>query len=222
MKMSQWREARKTVLEAARKMAEKGLVAGTSGNISLRLPAEGKKQLMAITPTSRYYDTLNIDDIPIIDFDGKRVAGELAPSIETALHIEIYRARKDVNAIIHTHSVYASAAAVAGVDIPPLLEDQVVFLGGEIKLASFAPSGSPELATNAVAALGERNAVLLANHGAIGTGRTMRDAFTACELIEKTAKVYFLTLIAGKVNRLPEKAIAIQKALYAKLQTREE
>jgi L-ribulose-5-phosphate 4-epimerase len=222
MKMSQWQEARKTVLEAARKMAEKGLVAGTSGNISLRLPAEGKKQLMAITPTSRYYDTLNIDDIPIIDFDGQRVAGDLAPSIETALHIGVYRARKDVNAIIHTHSVYASAAAVAGVDIPPLLEDQVVFLGGEIKLASFAPSGSPELATNAVAALGERNAVLLANHGAIGTGRTMRDAFTACELIEKTAKVYFLTLIAGKVNRLPEKAIAIQKALYAKLQTREE
>jgi ribulose-5-phosphate 4-epimerase/fuculose-1-phosphate aldolase len=222
MKMSQWQEARKTVLEAARKMAEKGLVAGTSGNISLRLPADGKKQLMAITPTSKYYDTLNIDDIPIIDFDGQRVAGDLAPSIETTLHIGIYRARKDINAIIHTHSVYASAAAVAGTDIPPLLEDQVVLLGGEIKLAGYAPSGSPELATNAVAALGERNAVLLANHGAIGTGRTMRDAFTACELIEKTAKVYFLTLIAGKVNQLPEKAIAIQKALYAKLQTREE
>jgi L-ribulose-5-phosphate 4-epimerase len=220
--MRQWQEARKTVLEAARKMAEKGLVVGTSGNISLRLPSDGKKQLMAITPTSRHYDTLNIDDIPIIDFSGKRAAGELPPSIETSLHTGIYRARKDVNAIIHTHSVFASAAAVAGIEIPPLLEDQVVYLGGEIKLAGYAPSGSAELMTNAVAALGERNAVLLANHGAVGTGRTMRDAFTACELIEKTARVYFLALSAGKVNRLPEKAIAIQKELYAKLQTREE
>jgi len=220
--MNQWQEARKTVIEAARRMSEKGLVAGTSGNISLRLPSDGKKQLMAITPTSRHYDTLKIDDIPIIDFNGKRVAGELPPSIETQMHIGIYRARKDVNAIIHTHSVFASAAAVAGIDIPPLLEDQVVYLGGEIKMADYAVSGSPELMTNAVAALGERNAVLLANHGAVGTGRTMRDAFTACELIEKTARVYFLALSAGKVNQLPEKAIAIQKELYAKLQTREE
>ncbi|MBN1692005.1 MAG: class II aldolase/adducin family protein [Dehalococcoidales bacterium] len=220
--MNQWQEAKKTVIEAARRMSEKGLVAGTSGNISLRLPSDGKKQLMAITPTSRHYDTLKIDDIPIIDFNGKRVAGELPPSIETQMHIGIYRARKDVNAIIHTHSVFASAAAVAGIDIPPLLEDQVVYLGGEIKMADYAVSGSPELMTNAVAALGERNAVLLANHGAVGTGRTMRDAFTACELIEKTARVYFLALSAGKVNQLPEKAIAIQKELYAKLQTREE
>jgi len=220
--MNEWQEARKTVIEAARKMSGKGLVAGTSGNISLRLPSDGKKQLMAITPTSRHYDTLKIDDIPIIDFDGKRVAGELPPSIETQMHTGIYRSRKDVNAIIHTHSVFASAAAVAGIDIPPLLEDQVVYLGGEIKLADYAVSGSPELMTNAVAALGKRNAVLLANHGAVGTGRTMRDAFTACELIEKTARVYFLALSTGKVNQLPEKAIAIQKELYAKLQTREE
>ena len=220
--MNQWREARKTVLEAALKIAEKGLVVGTSGNISLRLPSDGKKQMMAITPTSRHYDTLKVDDIPIIDFDGQRVAGDLPPSIETPLHIGIYKARKDVNAIIHTHSVFASAAAVAGIDIPPILEDQAAFLGGEIKLAGYALSGTPEQMTNVLAALGDRNAVLMANHGAVGTGKNMRDAFTACELIEKTARVYFLTLSAGKVNQLPEKALAIQKELYSKSQTREE
>ena len=220
--MNQWREARKTVLEAALKMAEKGLAVGTSGNISLRLPSNGKNQLMAITPTLRYYDTLKVDDIPIIDFEGQRIAGDLPPSIEMPLHIGIYRARKDVNAVIHTHSVFASAAAVAGFDIPPILEDQAVFLGGEIKLAGYALSGTPEQLANVLAALGERNAVLLANHGAVGTGRTVRDAFTACELIENTARVYFLALSAGKVNQLPEKALAIQKALYTKLQTGEE
>ena len=220
--MSQWKEARKTVLEAARKMVEKGLVVGTCGNISLRLPTDGDRQLMAITPTSQHYDTLKIDDIPIIDFSGTQAAGDLPLSKETPLHTSIYRARKDINAIIHTHSVFASAAAVAGIDIPPILEDQVVFLGGEIKLAGYALSGTPEQLANVLAALGERNAVLLANHGAVGTGRTMRDAFTACELIERTARVYLLALSAGKVNQLPAKALAIQKAFYINLQTREE
>jgi L-ribulose-5-phosphate 4-epimerase len=203
--MGHWREAKKTVLEAALKILEKGLVVGTSGNISLRLPNQGKTQLMAITPTSRYYDTLRIDDIPIIDFNGKNVEGSLKPSIETPLHIGIYKAREDINAIIHTHSVFSSAAAVAGIDIPVILEDQAVILGGEIKLAGYASSGTPEQLTNVLRALGNRNAVLLANHGAIGTGQTMRDALTACELIEKTAQVYLLALAAGKLNRLPKK-----------------
>ena len=219
--MSDWQDARKTVLEAAVKISEKGLVVGTSGNISLRLPARGKRQLIAITPTSRHYDTLKIDDIPIIDFDGNNVDGSLPPSIETPLHIGIYQARKDVNAIIHTHSVFASAAAVAGFDIPVILEDQAAILGGEIKTAGYTLSGTPEQLTNALAALGDRNAVLLANHGAVGTGRSMRDAFTACELIEKTARVYFLALSAGKVNQLPKKAREIQKALYDKQQKKD-
>ena len=217
--MSQWQEFKKTVLETARRMSEKGLVVGTSGNISLRLPPAGKRQLIALTPTSRHYDLLDIDDIPIIDFDGRRVEGNLPPSVETPLHIGIYRARNNINAIIHTHPVFASAAAVAGLDIPPILEDQVIFLGGEIKLANYAPSGSRELVTNAIAALGDRSAVLLPNHGAVGTGRTMRDAFTACELIEKTARIYLLALSSGKVNQLPTKALEADKALYDKLQS---
>jgi L-fuculose-phosphate aldolase len=220
--MSQWREARKTVLEAARKISKKGLVVGTSGNISLRLSPEGERQLLAITPTSRRYDSLKVDDIQIVDFDGQKVAGNLQPSIETPLHIGIYRARKNVNAVIHTHSVFASAAAVAGLDIPPILDDQMAFLGGEIKLAGHALSGTPEQVANVIAALGDRSAVLLPNHGAVGTGLTMRDAFTACELIEKTARIYLLALAAGKVNQLPVKAQQIEKALYDKLQNQSE
>jgi L-fuculose-phosphate aldolase len=220
--MSQWREARKTVLEAARKISKKGLVVGTSGNISLRLPPEGERQLLAITPSSRRYDSLKVDDIQIVDFDGQKVASNLQPSIETPLHIGIYRARKNVNAVIHTHSVFASAAAVAGLDIPPILDDQMAFLGGEIKLAGHALSGTPEQVANVIDALGDRSAVLLPNHGAVGTGRTIHDAFTACELIEKTARIYLLALAAGKVNQLPVKAQEIEKALYDKNQNQSE
>jgi L-fuculose-phosphate aldolase len=216
--MSQWQEAKKTVLEAAQKMSARGLVVGTSGNISLRLATGAERPLLAITPSSKHYDLLAVDDIQIVDLNGNNVEGNLRPSMETMLHIGIYRARKNINAIIHTHSVYASAAAVAGREIPPILDDQVAFLGGEIKLARHALSGSPEQVAAVIAALADRSGVLLANHGAVGTGRTMRDAFTAAELIEKTAKIYLLALSAGKVNRLPPEAIEAAKAIYAKLQ----
>jgi L-fuculose-phosphate aldolase len=219
--MSQWHEAKKIVLEAARKMLEKGLVVGTVGNVSLRLPPEGKRQLLAITPSSRHYDLLDVDDIQILDFDAQKVEGNLRPSMETPLHIGIYQARKYVNAIIHTHSVFASAVSVAGLDIPPILDDQVAFLGGEIKLARHAPSGSREQVVNVLAALEDRSAVLLPNHGAVGAGLTMRDALTACELIEKTARIYLLALSAGKVNRLPLKFIEAEKALYDRLHNEE-
>jgi len=218
--MSQWREARQTVLEAARKMSEKGLVVGTSGNISLRLPADGKRRLFAITPTSRHYDTLSIEDIPIIDFDGQPVTGKLPPSVETPLHIGIYKARENVKAIIHTHSVYASAAAVAGLEIPPILEDQMAYLGGAIKMARYTTSGTQQQLTAVIKALGDRSGVLMANHGAVGTGRTMRDAFTACEIIEKTARIYFLALAAGKINQLSTAAVKNLKALYDKQETK--
>ncbi|MDD5339187.1 MAG: class II aldolase/adducin family protein [Dehalococcoidales bacterium] len=219
--MNSWLDAKKSVIKAAREMAGKGLVTGTSGNISFRLPAQGELELMAITPTAKHYDTLSIDDIPIVDFNGKNVEGELKPSVETPLHIAIYQSRKDVNAIIHTHSVFASAAAVAGLEIPVILEDQAALLGGEIKLAGYAPSGTPQMTANTLVALGGRNAALLENHGAVGVGLTMRDAFNACELVEKTAEVYLLALGAGKVNELPENARKHLEELFKKRQNAE-
>ena len=212
--MSRWREEKKIVLEAARQMPEKGLVVGTAGNVSLRLPPEGKRELLAITPSSRHYDSLGVDDIQIIDFESKSVEGELPPSIEAILHIGIYQTRKNINAVIHTHSVFASAVAVAGLDIPPILDDQVVFLGGDITLARNMPSGSREQVEVVVAALGERSGVLLPNHGAVGTGRSLRHALTACEIIEKTARIYLLALSAGNVNLLPPATVEAEKALY--------
>jgi L-ribulose-5-phosphate 4-epimerase len=211
--MSLWQEEKKIVLEAAQKMADTGLVTGTSGNISLRLP--GKQHLLAITPSSRHYDTLAVNDIQVVDFNGKKIEGDLRPSVETMLHAGIYKARKDVNAVIHTHSVYASAAAVAGLEIPPVMDDQAAILGGAIKLAGYAQSGSGELAAAVVTALGDRNGALMANHGAVGVGKSMRDAFTACELIEKTARIYLLAMSAGKVNLLTDDEIKAAKVKYA-------
>ena len=220
--MSRWQREKKLVLETAQKMLEKGLVVGTAGNVSLRLPCEGGRQSLAITPSARHYNLLSVEEIQVIDFEAKPIEGDLTPSMESMMHIGIYEARKNINAVIHTHSVYASAVSVAGHDIPAILDDQVAFLGGQIKLAGHALTGSPEQVSSVIAALEDRNAVLLPNHGAVGIGRTMSDAFTACELIEKTARIYLLALSTGKVNLLPDEEFEAEKAIYDRLQASNE
>jgi len=220
--MSKWQEEKRIVLEASQRMLEKGLVAGAFGNVSLRVKPEDGRELLAISPSQRYYDTLTVDDIQVIDFEGEPVEGDLIPSVETMVHVGIYRARRHINAVIHNHSVFASAIAVAGLEIPAILDDQVTFIGGEVKLAEYALSSSEELVENVLAALGERNAALLPNHGAIGIGRTMRDAFTTCELLEKTAKIYLLASVLGRVNPLPTEALEVEKAFFALLQSGDE
>jgi L-fuculose-phosphate aldolase len=216
--MMQWQDAKNIVLDTATEMYDKGLVIGSSGNISIRLQSKGNTGLMAITPTSRHYDTLEPDDIPVIDFNGKMVEGKLRPSVETPLHIAIYKARPDVHAVIHTHSTFASAVGLTGKDIPAILLDQVICLGGEIKSCAGPLISTPEQIADFIRALGDRSAVLIPNHGAVGTGKTMRDAFIACQIIEKTAQVYLLALATGKVIPLPEEVRKLEKEAYDKLQ----
>lgn len=212
--MSKWNSEKKAVLEAAQQMAQMGLVVGTSGNVSMRLREHSGRELLAITPNARYYDTLNVDDIVVADFEGENVEGELAISIERMLHIGIYKARKKVNAIIHTHPIFGSAISVATLEIPAFLDDQVTYIGGEIKVAEYAIPGTQELVDNVISALGPRNAVLLANHGAVSVGRDMREALTICELAEKTAKIYVCALSLGRINPLPAEAAKVEKAFF--------
>jgi L-fuculose-phosphate aldolase len=180
----------------------------------MRLKDPSGRELLAITPNARYYDLLNVDDIVVADFEGQNVEGELAISIEKMMHIGIYKARKKVNAIIHTHPVFGSAISVAGLEIPTILDDQATYIGGEIKVAEYALPGTQELVKNVLSALGPRNAVLLANHGALSVGRDMREAFTVCELVEKTAKIYLCALSLGRVHPLPAEAAEVEKAYF--------
>jgi ribulose-5-phosphate 4-epimerase/fuculose-1-phosphate aldolase len=210
-----WEIQKMEVLETARRIDQKGLVVGTSGNVSQRFREPDGRELVAITPSGRHYDTMRVEDIVLVDMEGQRVEGELAPSIETMLHVGIYKARKTICAVVHTHAVFGGVIAVTGSEIPPLLDDQVAFLGGEIKVAGYALPGSLELARNAVAALGSRNAVVLANHGTVTVGRNLREAFNNCELLEKTARVYVLARTLGSMTQLPAHAAEVEKALFA-------
>jgi L-fuculose-phosphate aldolase len=212
--MSAWDSEKKTVLEAAQKMAETGLVVGTSGNISMRLREPGGRELVAITPNNRHYDSMTVGDIGIVDLEGQLVEGELTTSIETMLHIGVYKARNKVNAVIHTHPVFSSIFSVSGQEIPPILDDQITYLGGEIKVAQYSLPGSQDLVSNVIPALGPRNAVILANHGALTVGRDMKEAFVNCEMLEKTAKIYLWALGLGKTNTVPPVAIEMEQAYF--------
>lgn len=212
-----WDIEKRELLEAACRMEGKGLVTGTAGNVSMRLKDPGGRDLLAITPSGRYYDSLDVDDIAVVDFAGERVEGQLRASIETPMHIAVYQARQKVNAIMHTHPVSCGALAVAGLEIPPLIDEQVTYIGGEIRISPYALPGSKELAANVVSALGPRNAVIMANHGALCVGRDMREALAMSELLESTAQIYVSALSLGKVNQLPAEVVELEKAVFASI-----
>jgi len=209
-----WESQKQEVLETAQQMSQKGFVVGTSGNVSLRFRDSAGTDLVAITPSGRPYDTMKLNDIVVVDLEGVRTEGELTPSIETMMHTGIYKARRKVNAIMHTHPVYGSIVAVAGLEIPAILDDQVTQLGGEIRVARYALSGSPEMTTNVLAALGPRNAALMANHGALAMGRNLREAFSHCQLLEKTAQVFVFALALRGVTPVPIDAAEVERAFF--------
>ena len=203
---------RRSVLEAGQRMAELGLVAGTWGNISLRGESGNR---IAITPSGRPYQELTAAEIVIVDSCGQIVDGE-KPSSELALHVAIYRARPDVRAVVHTHSLYATACAVAGVAIPPSLEELVQAVGGEVLVARYALPGTAELADAVVDALADRNAALMSNHGAVACGPSLREALLVAQLVEKAAQIHAIAQGLGGAKRLSDQDVQLMREFYLK------
>ena len=212
--MARWHSERQTIWEVTGEMVKQGLVAGSSGNASLRLPGDGDSGYVLITPSGRPYRYLAPEDMVVIDMDGGPVEGDLLPSSETALHLELYRARQDVEAIIHTHSLYASVAAVSGLEIPPIVDEMVIRVGGSVRVAEYAFPSTEELARNAGHALGDRNAVLLRNHGMVGVGRTSWEALDMCQMVERVAQIFVYSSLLGRALTLPSEIIEMEQELY--------
>lgn len=202
---------RAEIVQTGVALLERGLVAGTWGNVSIRVPGSTH---VAITPSGRDYRSLRPEDVVIVDTAGNKVDGVLKPSSEMLLHLSIYSRRPDVGAVIHTHSVYATAYAVARRPLPPVIEDLVQLAGGTVEVARYALPGSIELAANAVNALGDRQAVLLANHGAVGCGRTAAEALLVCELLEKGAQAYLFANLLGGAWILDSEDVAAMRRFY--------
>lgn len=201
---------KESIVEAGKLMLREGLVIGTSGNISVRVSGEE----MLITPSGVDYEKMETEDLIMTDFQGKVLVGERKPSVETRMHIGIYRTRPDIGAIVHTHSVYASAAASSNRSIPPFLDELVLQVGGGIEVAQYGMPGSEELAENARKALGSRNAVLLSNHGSLCCGRNLKRAFDLAILVERTSRVFVLSSILGVPRSLPEQVVDLERKIF--------
>ena len=210
--MSDYLELRNEVHAYAVKMHQAGMVTGSAGNVSARVPDEADRYV--ITPTSISYEELKPEEVVVVDGEGDLVVGENAPSFEYPMHIAIYRARPDAGAIFHTHSVYSSILAVLRKPIPPIIEELVPYAGGEVAVAEYAQSGSDALARNAVQALIGKSAVLLANHGNLCLGKNLRKAFNLCALVERAARIYVEALKLGQVHFLPEEVVQAEKEMY--------
>ena len=193
-------KAMKEVLDTAQEMARQGLVAGTAGNCSARVP---DTDLVVITPTSLEYGLMLSEDMCVLNMDGENVEGRYSPSIEVSMHLAVYDSRPEVGGIVHTHQSMATAVAISGKSIPPILEEQVFRIYGGIELAEYAPPGTRELANNTVAALGNRNACLLAHHGVVAIGKKLRDALLNAEIVERTATVYLMSHLIGGPRIVP-------------------
>ena len=199
------------VLAVGCEMLDKGLVAGTWGNISARIP---DTQFIAVTPSGKGYREILANDIIVVDETGVVIEGRFKPSSELPLHLAIYRARPDISAIVHTHSVFASACAVARIGIPSIIEDLVQVVGGSVDVAAYALPGTDMLAQNTVEALSCKNAVLMANHGVVGCGQSLIEAMTVCELVEKAAQIYIYANQIGGAKVLDDKDIEVMHNFY--------
>ena len=190
------------VLAAAKKMLADGLVEGTAGNISGRL-TDGN---VCVTPSSVDYTAMTLDDLVVVDLDGNVVHGTRGPTTEKDLHLSVLRAYPELGSVIHTHAVYATMFALAHEPIPAVIEEVVVYVGGDIPCCDYRGTGSRELGDEVARHLADRGAALLANHGLVTCGRDPSQALHHAALVERTAKIIWGARAMGAgIHPLPEK-----------------
>ncbi|MDX8502134.1 L-fuculose-phosphate aldolase [Mesorhizobium sp. VK4C] len=195
------RDVRQAIIDACIQMNELGINQGTSGNISCR-HGEG----MLISPTSTPYDTLQPEDIVFMDWDGE-VDGRLPPSSEWRFHLDIMKARPEVNAVVHAHPIYCTTIAILGRKIPAIHYMVAVAGGSDIRCAPYATFGTAELSAHAVEALRDRKACLLAQHGMIAVGSSLAQAMWLAVEVETLARQYHGALQIGEPPVLTDEEI---------------
>jgi L-fuculose-phosphate aldolase len=179
--------SRAEVAATARELLRLGLVAGSSGNVSAR---EG--ELVHITPAGLPYPEMTPDDVVTLDLGGAVVHGAREPSSERRVHLAVYAARPDAGALVHTHSVHATAWSFLGEPLELDTEELEQAAGGPVLTAPHRPTGSQEIAVAAVEALGDRGAVLLGRHGVLALGESPARALDVAAVVERAAQMAWL------------------------------
>ena len=196
-------EERRRVVHYGNRLIECGLTTGSGGNVSIFNREQG---LVALSPSSMHYSDITPEDVVVLDLDGNVVEGARRPSTEREMHLIVYRNRPDVNGVVHTHSIYATAVACMGWDMAPI-HYMLAMAGSVVKCSKYATYGTQELAEYALEALGGRGACLLGNHGLLAAAPTVDQAFSTAEHLEYVAKLTCLTKGLGQPIVLSDEQI---------------
>ena len=208
-KQEYFEKAKKIVCDAGVRLVNAGLTAGTWGNISMRIDED----YMAITPSGGEYMSMTPDDITIVNIHDGSYEGK-KPSSEKNLHSAVYKDRKEINAVVHTHSSNASVVASARREVPPILDDLAQIIGPSVRCADYALPSTKKIVKTTMKALKGRNAALMANHGAICIGRDMDEVFTCCEVLEKGCKAFIEAEFLGGAKGINKFEAALMHQVY--------
>lgn len=191
---------KQAVLDASTELLHRGLVEGTAGNLSARLP-DGR---VVMTPSSLAYEQMGLSDLVVTDLQGVVVEGTRPPTSEKALHLACLRQHEDIGAVIHSHAIYATMFAITHQPIPCVIEEFDIYVGGEVPVADYKVTGSDELGDEVARWVGERGAVLMANHGLLTVGKDIAQAMKVASLVERTAQIVWGARALGDIVPLPD------------------
>jgi len=202
-------DTKKELLDICLKMVENDLVIGSSGNASVRVDDD-----VIITPSSVHYTEMKVEDMVVINLKGEVLEGSRNPSVEWQMHNELYNTRSNVNAVVHTHSIYASAMAVLNESLPPMIDETVPKLGSHIRVSEYAMPGTNQLGKNVGTAIEKRSAALIANHGAVCIAKTLEKALHLSIVLERTCKIYMIAKQVGTPKQLPAEVVEDEQDLW--------
>lgn len=201
---------KESLLSTARELLRRGLVEGTSGNLSARLP-DGN---IVLTASSLDYEVMTLDDLVVCDPDGEILEGERTPTTEKALHVACLREHDDIGAVIHSHAKFATMFAVTRQPIPCVIEEFDIYVGGDVPVADYRLTGSDELGEEVARWVGDRGAVLMANHGLLTVGATPEAAMKVASLVERTAEIIWGARQIGELVPLPQETMEQFAPIY--------
>jgi L-fuculose-phosphate aldolase len=197
-------QLREQILRAGRMCFERGWIAASDGNVSVRLP-DGR---ILVTPAGMCKGMLQCEDLVVCDLDGNRLEGSRKPSTELMMHLTVYRMRDDVRAVVHAHPPFATGFAVAGRELNVGMLPEVIVRLGCVPLARYGTPGTPELSEGMMPFVPSYDALLLANHGAVAWGEDPLQAFFRMDTVEHYARVALVAHLLGGARALPRAEIA--------------
>jgi L-fuculose-phosphate aldolase len=195
---------RQQIVDIGKQMYDKRFIVATDGNLSIRLSPDR----FLVTPSGVCKGNLHVDDLLLVDKEGRKLQGDKKPTSELTMHLCVYRQRSDVQAVIHAHPPFVIACSVAGLSLSNFFLPEVIYSLGTIPTVPYATPGTEAGAGAIQEAIREHDALILPYHGSLTVGRNLEEAFQKLEQMEHVAKIFAVAKHVGKVTSLPAREIA--------------